>query len=574
LVLIKSLVIQNLRGIKKCELSDLGQINLLIGKNNAGKSTVLDSLLLASAVMFYPMNQVFAIVNRRSNRSYSPQELLYKYNQHPLLIALNLDDGSNFEITTQQDTNNRDGFSFFLSSSYSKEPHQIMTFGPDNISTGREMRNRQTFSLRNNPNQRKKGVLKQFGTSLRSESIEAPEEVLTFLQDISIVDPGVRSHTSELEEQFDEIKRGEKYDTTFQVLKQTYDDEFRSWELSRYLRAQGENRTAFTYGGGRPVYVDDIGDGMKVGFAAVTLASNKCKTALLVEEIETHQHPSSLRSLVKFLIETAMKNELQLFVSTHSPDVFRYFKMFCPETKVLLVEKNNQDVVYPSDQNGPISTFSKLGWDFGDLFKYERIALVDGIEDCLVVEDSYQKVKGRSLNSDGIELLAVRGTVNFPETVRAFAVSNKKLILIRDLDRNNEDSIVRQTVDWLRVLRGEGWIVEEQAHQTRVGKNDFENRWVLLHSNIITAGNPRRFAQYQTHSMTDYLLEIVLDHQDLFPEVADLPNYQIRTDNSKMELTNLFGAYNNEVTKQILSKANGEIIPASLTEKIINRLSL
>jgi uncharacterized protein len=457
LVTLKSLIIQNLRGIKKCEISGLGQINLMIGKNNAGKSTILESLLLSSAVMFYPINQIFAIISRRSDRSYSPHELLYKYNQHPLSITLNLSDGSNFEITTAQESNNPDSFAFYLSSSFSKGPHQIMTFGPENMNNYRDLRNRQQPSrLQNNPNPRKKGVLKEFGSRIGSEKVEAPEEILTFLQDISIIDPGVRTHTGELEEQFDEIKRGEKYDSTFQVLKQIYADEARTWELSRYLRTQGENRTAFTYGGGRPVYVDDIGDGMKVGFSALTLASNKCKTALLIEEIETHQHPSSLRLLVKFIIETALKNELQLFVSTHSPDVFRYFKMFCPDTRVFLIEKNTlEDVVYASDQNNPIKVFSSVGWDFGDLFRYERILLVDGTEDCLIIEDSYKKIKGRSLNSDGIDLLSLRGTSNFPETVRAFAVSNKRLVLIRDLDTNNENFIVRQTADWIKVLQGE-----------------------------------------------------------------------------------------------------------------------
>ena len=345
--MLKSLAIQNLRGVKKCEISGLGQINLMIGKNNAGKSTILDSLLLSSAVMFYPINQVFAVVSRRSDRSYDPHELLYKYNPHPLSILLNLSDGSSFEITTAQVSNNPDSFAFYLSSSFSKGPHQIMTFSPEIRNNFRDLRGKQPSSLHNKPNQREKGVLKEFGSSISSEKIKAPEEILTFLQDISLIDPGVRTHTGELEEQFDEIKRSEKYDSTLQILKQTYADELRSWELSRYLRAQNENRTAFTYRGGRPVYVDDIGDGMKVGFAAVTLASNKCKTILLVEEIETHQHPSSLRLLVEFIIETAMKNELQLFVSTHNPDVFRYFKMFCPDTKVFLIEKNAQDdIVY------------------------------------------------------------------------------------------------------------------------------------------------------------------------------------------------------------------------------------
>lgn len=131
---------------------------------------------------------------------------------------------------------------------------------------------------------------------------------------------------------------------------------------------------------------------------------------------------------------------------------------------------------------------------------------------------------------------------------------------------------MRQTADWLKVLRDEGWTVEEQANQIVVGKNDFENRWVFPYSNILVAGNPRRFAKYKTHSMTDYLLEIVLDHPELFPEIAALPNYQLKTNDSKAELVGLFGKYNNEITKRILSRATKDMIPAMLKENIIDRL--
>ena len=72
--------------------------------------------------------------------------------------------------------------------------------------------------------------------------------------------------------------------------------------------------------------------------------------------------------------------------------------------------------------------------------------------------------------------------------------------------------------------------------------------------------------------MTDYLLEIVLDHPELFPEIAQLTNYQIRTNNSKDELTELFGSYNNEVTTQILSRVTKDLIPSALKENIIDHL--
>ena len=47
-------------------------------------------------------------------------------------------------------------------------------------------------------------------------------------------------------------------------------------------------------------------------------------TALLIEELETHQHPGSLRKLVNILFELAKRRQLQLFVTTHSLELMSY----------------------------------------------------------------------------------------------------------------------------------------------------------------------------------------------------------------------------------------------------------
>ncbi|WP_245612402.1 AAA family ATPase [Palaeococcus ferrophilus] len=46
MLMITSLRIENFRGIEKLKLNNLGQINVIAGKNNAGKSSVLEALSL------------------------------------------------------------------------------------------------------------------------------------------------------------------------------------------------------------------------------------------------------------------------------------------------------------------------------------------------------------------------------------------------------------------------------------------------------------------------------------------------------------------------------------------------
>ena len=45
-------------------------------------------------------------------------------------------------------------------------------------------------------------------------------------------------------------------------------------------------------------------------------------SVLFIEEIESHQHSGSISKLIRHLVEIARTNNLQVFVSTHSLDVW------------------------------------------------------------------------------------------------------------------------------------------------------------------------------------------------------------------------------------------------------------
>ena len=47
---LKSIKIENFRGIKYLEINDLARVNLLVGKNNCGKTSILESLFLLSGI--------------------------------------------------------------------------------------------------------------------------------------------------------------------------------------------------------------------------------------------------------------------------------------------------------------------------------------------------------------------------------------------------------------------------------------------------------------------------------------------------------------------------------------------
>lgn len=564
--MITDISIQNLRGIKKCEIHNLGQVNVLIGKNSAGKSTILESIQLVSSVMFYPTEQISIIVNRRSDRSWHPRELWYKYDLNfELSVSLLFDNKNHLHMTAHKEATDRDpeSIGFYISDISTDKPIKVRQFDRE------QMRNRERGMYRSQV------TLKPDRTQI--SKIKLPEDILSFLVSVTLIDPIGKTQTNVFEEEFQDIKFSGKYNETVGALKQAYDEKMQSWELFRYFSNTNENRTAFMYEG-QPVYVDDLGDGVKYGFAAITIAHNRHDTVLLMEEIETHQHSSSLRKLVEFLVKIAKENHLQIFVSTQSPDVLRYFKKTYPETKVFLIEKDpTKDIVYANDEEDSLKIFREVGWDIENLLQYQRIAIVDGTEDEIIIEDFFKKTRGYPLGSEGIGLFPIRGgQKKFGEIVRTLVTSSREIIAIKDLDEmKNHNDVLTLVISWLKSLEGEGWNVHEDEQQV-IGSHPTSGKtWKILKSNILKAGNIAKFPKYKKHSITDYLLEAILDHPDQTSEFGlkqDISNYELKADSSKEELEFLLGTYNMDSVKRITQAVSKNMIPNSINDDIIKVL--
>ena len=72
------------------------------------------------------------------------------------------------------------------------------------------------------------------------------------------------------------------------------------------------------------VAVDWLGDGLRYALNILALGLLLDGTILMVEELESHQHPESLKLLTQTLFELAKKQGLQLFLTTHSWELMSY----------------------------------------------------------------------------------------------------------------------------------------------------------------------------------------------------------------------------------------------------------
>jgi hypothetical protein len=76
---IEEVSIENFKGIKHCEIKDIGRINLFIGRNSCGKSSVMEAMYFTGKEFIG--SYLPQCIQRRANRGqWSARELWYEYN--------------------------------------------------------------------------------------------------------------------------------------------------------------------------------------------------------------------------------------------------------------------------------------------------------------------------------------------------------------------------------------------------------------------------------------------------------------------------------------------------------------
>ena len=93
--MLSSLEIKNFKGIREGKISGLAQVNVLVGRNNSGKSTVLDALLLMRCAFatkdYLGQDGLEQVSERKISRKRDNRELAYLLTtQEPIAIRAGL----------------------------------------------------------------------------------------------------------------------------------------------------------------------------------------------------------------------------------------------------------------------------------------------------------------------------------------------------------------------------------------------------------------------------------------------------------------------------------------------------
>ncbi len=304
----KKIQIQNFRGIPSCTLSDFSKINFLYGKNNSGKSTVLESLFLLSGI-----SSPAILINENAMRNYTSlseddlNSFFYNFNtNNEISFFAEEDDNTNRNIVIKiiekpkQTFQTEDEQNILLTTNETKKEYGLIY----NFSVSNIIQKSVSMKIRKNSS----------GFSVSIPSINDYEEKYT-----TMYLPPAFQFRVVLDKLSELIKNKQKKEIIdgLRILSNNVKD-------ITILN----NEVFIDIGLSQMVPLKLMGDGMRK-ILSILVSIYTCKNgAVIVDEIDNGLHFSAITPLITLIAKVCKENNVQFFASTHSKEIFeQIFKL-------------------------------------------------------------------------------------------------------------------------------------------------------------------------------------------------------------------------------------------------------
>jgi predicted ATP-dependent endonuclease of OLD family len=308
--MLKEIEIQNFRCFEQIKISGFERVNLIGGKNNAGKTALLEALLLTVA----PQARTITMLRDFRNES---SKILPAMPNRAWATLFNAPQKNKFIVTFRKEDNNPYRLEISLNSSVNL--NQVLTIeGAEKIID--------YWSRDDSPFSGLTIKLTRNEQELATSSLIAgsPGPIITnsisTTDGLPIIPSFLRISGKELTEAYDRARLDDKDSEVlkaFQILDPTIEsvESFSIGEPTLYLRRKGEKRLPLS------LFGDAIN---RVAEIILKLVNSEYKI-LLIDEIENGIHYTSQREFWRILFRLAVELDTQIFATTHSLEMLQAF---------------------------------------------------------------------------------------------------------------------------------------------------------------------------------------------------------------------------------------------------------
>lgn len=412
------------------------KINLLIGDNESGKSSVLSAI---DIVLSGSRNKVETIgldslFNSEIIRDFlnSDRKLA---NLPQLFIELYLDEQDNPDLNGRINSDNAlcDGLRLICepNDTLSKEIEEILKQTEPNFPFEYYSINFKTFSGDSYTGYRK--FLRHVLIDNSQISNEyATRDFVKTMYNSNVIDTEKNKHQNEYRKYKENFRKTILSDVNSRVSQNDY-----SFSIRSGSKASLETDLTISEG---EINIENKGKGkqcfIKTAFALKKKFKNRDLDVVLIEEPENHLSHINMKQLVRKISES---EDRQLFVATHNDLISTRLDL----RKSILLNSNSTDAVLL--KNLPETTakfFIKAPNNkVLEFILSERVILVEGDAEFILMDSFFHKVATEKLEKFGIHVISVGGT-SFKRYLDLAKLLHIKTAVIRDNDKNYQINCV------------------------------------------------------------------------------------------------------------------------------------
>jgi len=343
--MLTTLKINGFRGITECKIDGLKRINLFVGRNNHGKSSILEALYLASAAFRFdePLkrdadktgaNKIVYLLNRRSGRGLSwgrgRETLWYRYDTRNA-------------IRTEIRWGKRKKLDIEL---FDWHHHPLIDI-PQTSRAYTTLRTvLQKWGLKETPYDwqhiclEDSAIFKQRASytvetdqllSALRDMVSNFAEISSFMKRMMFIDARLIYEMEKIEKTlWNDLLRERQDKLITEILRKGYEVNVEDLTYMPY----GETYQLAVKLPTTTTRADDLGDGARYSMIWFMVAALARNTAVLIEEPENHQHPGGLAKSLEMLLELIKKNNVQVFATTHSLEFIKLIEKIADEKKM------------------------------------------------------------------------------------------------------------------------------------------------------------------------------------------------------------------------------------------------
>lgn len=357
-MLFKDLHIRNFRGFKEIDVDDLSNINLFLGHNNSGKTSILESIFLLIGMSNPELN--IKINNFR--------DFVHNETEDFNLIFHNFDIEKDIDISSNLFDNSKRGLTISPLFKKSNGSNGLRTIEIDSESSSSSL---------SNSHQSIKGLRLNFF----SKKFHKPKTASK--SEISIEDGRIKAEIAKdyKEEYFGAFINSKSSFTDVpsrveKIIKNKKEKEF--VEILKKIDSKIEN---ISLGANGTIYIDIgidrlvpinfLGDGIRKTLTILSSLYDSKGGVLIIDEFDNGLHYTSIKILWDAIVEYSARYNVQVFVTSHNYDTLKQLE------KVLVEQPDKKEDVRSY-------TINLLKDGIGKAYKYDydklSHALTQGVE--------------------------------------------------------------------------------------------------------------------------------------------------------------------------------------------------